>query len=222
MQELSIKASDKTRRDLLKKGVWLEIATVAWNLFEATIAISFGMATCSIALLGFGFDSLIETASAATVGWRLQAELKGASIEFVEKAETFTSKIAGGLLFVLAAYVLFDSTRQLLGYGDHAKESWIGVMVTVAALIVMPCLAAAKLKIAGGLNSKALRADAMESSCCAWFAFATLVGLVLNTTLHWWWADSVAGLVLVPLIVREAYEAIKNEDCGCHVSCDNS
>jgi divalent metal cation (Fe/Co/Zn/Cd) transporter len=86
----------------------------------------------------------------------------------------------------------------------------------------MPFLAKAKLKVAHELNSNALKADAMESSCCAWFAFATLAGLVLNATLHWWWADSVAGLVLVPPIVREGLEAVRNKDCSCHNTCGDA
>lgn len=220
MQDVQIK-SNENRLEHLKKGVLLEILSVAWNLLEATVAIVSGINCGSIALIGFGFDSLIETTSAAVVGWRLQTELNGVSEESVKKAEAATSKTAGWLLFLLAAYVLFDSGKRLLGYGEHAKESWTGVVVTILALIVMPVLAKAKMETATALNSKALKADAMESTCCAWFAVATLAGLILNALFHWWWADAVAGLMLVPLMVREGMEAIKNEDCGCHKSCGN-
>ncbi len=207
------------RLELLKKGIWLEFATIAWNLVEATLALIFGLKAGSIALIGFGFDSLIETLSAAIVGWRLQIEANGASSETVEKVESITSKIAGGLLFALAAYVLLDSMRRILGYAFHAQESLIGITITIAALVVMPLLAKAKLSVAHDLNSKALKADAMESNCCAWFALTTLVGLVLNATLHWWWADPVAGLVLVPLMIREGVSAVRNKDCSCRNSC---
>ncbi len=223
MQEIQIQiGSNKKRQDLLRKGVWLEIATIVWNLIEAAVAVIFGLMAGSTALVGFGIDSLIETFSAAIVGWRLQIEAKGAALESVEKAEVIASKIAGWLLFALAAYVFFDAARRLLGYGDHAQESLIGIAITGVALFVMPFLAKAKLKVAHELNSKALKADAMESACCAWFAFATVVGLVLNAILHWWWADPVAGLVLVPLMVREGLEAVRNKDCSCHNSCGDA
>ncbi len=223
MQETRVDlGSSEKRQKLLRKGVLLEIATIFWNLLEATVAIISGLLAGSVALIGFGFDSLIETTSAGIVAWRLQVEINGASIEDVESAEKLTGKIAGFLLFALALYVLIDSLRCLLGYGDHAHESWIGVVITILALVVMPILARAKLTIAQEIGSKALKADAIESSCCAWFALATLAGLVLNATLHWWWADSVAALVLVPLMVREGLEAIKNEDCSCHESCSES
>jgi divalent metal cation (Fe/Co/Zn/Cd) transporter len=220
MQEIKVvPLIGEQRQKLLEKGVWLEVATIAWNLLEAGLAIFAGFVSGSIALLGFGLDSLIETASAAVVGYRLKMELNGARLEAVEQAERVTSKIAGYLLFVLAAYVVFDSVRRLLGLSKHSDESWMGIAVAAAALVVMPLLAKAKLSVAIQLNSKALKADAMESKCCAWFAFTTLVGLALNATFHWWWADSLAALLLVPLMIREGLEAIKNEECGCHKTC---
>ncbi len=212
-------SNNQYRQDLLKQGLWLEFISIAWNLAEAVIAVVLGSNAGSTALIGFGFDSLIETLSAIIVGWRLQIEANGGSLESMEKAEIMASKIAGYLLFTLAAYVLVDSMQRLLGYGKHANESFTGIIITIAALVVMPFLAKAKLKLAHELNSTALKADAIESSCCAWFAFATLAGLVLNATLHWWWADPVASLVLVSLMVKEGLVAVKNKNCSCHNTC---
>ena len=136
--------------------------------------------------------------------------------------EKQSSKTAGWLLVALASYVAYDSCRRLFGIGEHANESLLGIAVTIVALVLMPLLAKAKLKVANEIGSRALRTDAMETTCCAWLAAATLVGLVLNSTLHWWWADPVAGLVIVPLLMREGIEGIKGEECACHGSCAES
>ena len=221
MQETDItKPLEKPdRRSLLTKAVALQALTVVWNIAEGAIALIAGIIACSIALSGFGVDSFIETGSAVVVGVRLWAETKGAPTDRIEALERRTSKIAGGLLLALAAYVAVDSVRRLLGVATPAQESALGIAVTVAALIVMPLLARVKLKLAADLSSKSLKADAMETVCCAWLAATTLLGLALNALWHWSWADPVAGLIIVPLLVREGIEALKGEECGCHQSC---
>ena len=197
---------------LLRRGLLLEIVTVLWNLLEGGIAVTAGVLSGSVALVGFGVDSFVETASAAVVGWRLRLELKGQSAGKAEEVERRTAKVAGGLLMVLAAYILIDAGRRLLGYGGEAKESLVGIVLTSVSLVGMPTLAWFKLKAARALGSRALRADAYETIACAWLSFTTLAGLTLNATLGWWWADPLAALVLVPLIVREGLEGLRGDD----------
>jgi len=203
------------RHDLLRRGLLLEIATVLWNVVEGVVAVAAGTVSGSVALIGFGIDSFVETASAVVVGWRLNAELRGRSSEAGERTEQIASRIAGVLLLLLAAYITIDAGRRLLGFGAEARESLIGILLTSVSLVVMPFLGWAKLRTAAALNSRALRADAYETIACAWLSLTTLVGLALNASFGWWWADPLAALCLVPLIVREGLEGLREEDCGC-------
>jgi len=206
---------DERRGELLRRGLWLEGATLGWNVLEGVIAVAAGVVSASVALIGFGVDSFVETASAAIVGWRLWAELRGRSPEATERIERTTARIAGGLLLVLAAYIVVDAGRRLLGFGREAEESLVGIVLTSVSLVVMPFLGWAKLRTAKALGSRALRADAYETIACAWLSLTTLAGLVLNAWMGWWWADPAAALVLVPLIVREGLEGWQGE-CECH------
>jgi divalent metal cation (Fe/Co/Zn/Cd) transporter len=113
----------------------------------------------------------------------------------------------------LALYVLLDAGRRLLGFGEQARESPMGLAVTTAALFIMPLLARGKLRLAEGLGSVALRTDAYEAICCAWLSATTLGGLSLNAVFGWWWADPVAALVLVPLLVKEGLAGWRGSQC---------
>jgi divalent metal cation (Fe/Co/Zn/Cd) transporter len=192
----------------LKRGVWLAAATVAWNLTEAAVALVAGATAHSIALVAFGMDSFIETASGALVGWRLVRELRGESVEQTASIERRTSRLAGGLLLLLAAYIIVDASLRLLGFAAEPRPSVLGIIVTAAALLIMPVLAWLKLRTARELDSRALRADAFEAITCAGLSATTLAGLALNLTLGWTWADPLAALVLMPVITREGFEAI--------------
>jgi len=203
------------RATLLRRGVRLAVVTVGWNVVEGLIAVAAGAAAGSVALIGFGIDSFVETASAVVVGWRLREELRGGPPARAEALERRASRIAGTLLLALAAYVLVDAGRRLLGFGRQAEESLIGIALTAVSLVVMPLLGRAKLRTAAGLGSGALRADAFETIACAWLSLTTLTGLALNALAGWWWADPLAALGLVPLIVREGLEALRGESCGC-------
>ena len=204
------------RTHLLRRGIALAAATVGWNVAEGVVAVSAGILASSIALIGFGVDSFVETASGAVVGWRLWAELSGrADEERAEALERRTGRIAGGLLLGLAAYILVDAGRRLFGYGAEAQESRLGIVLTALSLVVMPLLGRAKLRTAGALKSGALRADAYETLACAWLSLTTLVGLVLNAALGLWWADPLAALAIVPLLVREGIEGWRGLD-HCH------
>jgi cation diffusion facilitator family transporter len=208
-------ASRHDRRRLLRRGLLLEIFTVLWNFIEGVVAVAAGTVSGSVALIGFGIDSFVETASAVVVGWRLDAELRERSAEASERFERIASRTAGALLLLLAAYVALDAGRRLLGFGPEARESLIGIVLTSISLVVMPFLGWSKLRTATALNSRALRADAYETIACAWLSLTTLVGLALNASFGWWWADPLAALVLVPLIVREGLEGLRGDECGC-------
>lgn len=204
------------REALLRRGVILEGATVGWNLVEGIIAVSACAIASSVALIGFGVDSFVETASGAVVGWRLRAELNGhADEERIEALERRAGRIAGALLIGLAVYVVLDAGRRLLGFGAEAQESFVGIALTAISLVVMPFLGWAKLRTARALRSGALRADAYETITCSWLSLTTLLGLLLNAGFGWWWADPLAALAIVPLIVREGLEGLRGE---CHDS----
>jgi divalent metal cation (Fe/Co/Zn/Cd) transporter len=208
--------ADVTRTQLLRRGIALEAATIGWNVVEGVIAVSAGIVAFSIALIGFGVDSFVETASGAVVGWRLLAEFDGrADEERAEALERRTGQIAGGLLLGLAAYIVVDAGRRLVGSGAEPQESWLGIGLTALSLVGMPLLGRMKLRTAIALNSVALRADAYETLACAWLSLTTLAGLVLNAALGWWWADPLAALAIVPLVVREGIEGWRGTD-PCH------
>lgn len=196
--------------------MWLEVATVGWNLIEGVIAVSVGMLASSVALIGFGVDSFVETASGAVVGRRLRAELSGrADEERAEQLEHRAEQITGALLLGLAGYIVIDAGRRLLGFGAAAQESRIGIALTVIAGIVMPVLGWMKLRTAQALQSGALRADAYETIACAWLSVTTLIGLILNAVFGWWWADPLAAFAILPLVVREGVEGLRGE-CRSH------
>lgn len=204
--------NDSSRAPLLRRGLLYEGITIGWNVIEGAIAITAGVMALSVALIGFGIDSVIETTSGLVVGWRLWYEIRGQSPEKIEKVERWASKAAGSLLLILATYILIDAGRRLLGYGAHAEASPIGIILTAVSLVVMPILGWAKLKTAKALGSGALRADAFETITCAWLSLTTLVGLSLNAAFAWWWADPLAALLLVPLVVREGIEGLRGEE----------
>ena len=203
-----------SRPTLLARGVRLEGALIVWNIAEGIIAVAAGLVASSVALIAFGVDSFIEVTSAAVVLWRLRAELRGHRPERAEQRERTAARIAGGLLFVLAGYIVVDAGRRLLGFGEAAGESLPGIALTAASLVAMPLFGWAKLRTARQLNSGALRADAYETIACAWLSAATLLGLALNATLGWAWADPAAALLIVPLVVREGWEGWRGH--GCH------
>ena len=197
----------------LRRGVWLEAATVAWNVIEGIIAVAAGAVASSVALIAFGVDSFVETASGAVVGWRLRAELIGGDDpERPERLEHRAARVAAAILFALAIYIVIDAGGRLVGFGEEAQESVVGIALTAVSLALMPVLGWAKLRTARALGSRALRADAYETIACAWLSLATLAGLALNATLGCWWADPLAALAIVPLVVREGLEGWRGEE----------
>jgi divalent metal cation (Fe/Co/Zn/Cd) transporter len=202
-------AEEKTiPSEVLQRVIWIQTLTLVWMSAEALVSLGAAWMARSPALLAFGGDSAVELLSAAVVFWRFY------SPSHRKHAEERTSKIAGGLLFVLAAFVVTASALTLLGKVE-ARTSPIGIVLLVLAAMIMPWLAAQKRKLSVTTASAALRADAAESAVCGYLALIALAGLVVNAVWKVHWADPVAALALFPLIVREGWEATKGNPCRC-------
>jgi divalent metal cation (Fe/Co/Zn/Cd) transporter len=184
---------------LRSRGLWLEYASMAWMTAEAGVAITSGIIASSIALIGFGLDSVIEFFAAAIVVWQLHGGVS-------EERETRALRLIGGTFFALAAYLTIESSTDLASQHRPAPST-AGIAVTAAALVVMPLLALAKRRTGQQLSNQALIADAAESAFCAFTSAAALLGIGLNAWLQWWWADPAAGLVIAGLAIREGIEA---------------
>ena len=207
----SVQLPDSTIAQLAAaRGRRLEYLTLGWNAAEGVAALVSGLLAGSIALVGFGLDSVIEMASAAALLWRLRAE---AEPERRERAEHRARRIVGACFLALAVYVAFESI-QAVARQEAPRETLFGIGVAVAALIVMPLLAHAKRQVARRLNSVAMRADSRQSDFCAYLSAILLAGLLLNALLGWWWADPVAALVMTPLIAREGVQGLRGERCS--------
>ena len=198
---------------LRRRGLLLAALTIAWNMVEAVVAVTAGIAAGSIALVGFGFDSTIEVLSAWVVVWQLRAELRHG---VDEDRERLALRLIAVTFFVLAAYVVGEAARDLFLGGSDPEESVIGILLAAASLVVMPLLARAKRRTAARLGSPTLRADAAETLLCSWLSAALLAGLVLNATLGWWWADPVAAIAIATLAAKEGIEAWRGHECGDH------
>lgn len=190
---------------LRQRAIRLEYFTIAWNTLEAVVAITAGWLAGSIALVGFGLDSIIETASGAALLWRLRqrGDLEAA-------AESRALRFVGLTFFALAAYVTYESVRDLRG-SQRPEESLLGIALAAVSLVVMPLLGRAKRRLARRLGSRALAADGMETYLCSYLSFALLLGLGANAWLGWWWADPVAALLMVAFMVREGVEAFRGD-----------
>jgi len=198
-------------RDWTRIGLWLVAGTIAYNFVEAGLALWSGVVAHSIALVGFGLDSIIELAAASVLFWRLRVEARGAGREIVEAAERRVHRFVGFTFFALAAYVLTVAIWTLVGPGEP-EESLVGIILAVASLIVMPLVSWGKLRAAREIPSSALRAEAKETLACSYLSFALLLGLAANAVAGWWWADPVAALLMIPWLVREGWEGVVGEE----------
>lgn len=202
------------RTALIREAFRLEYITLAWMTLEAAVAIGSGVAAGSLTLMAFGIDSLIELASAAVLVWRLNVELRHGQA-FAETAERTASRIAGALLFALAAYVVAAAGWKLW-MREGAEFSLSGLVITALAIPVMYFLARHKLRVAGALGSRAMRADAVESITCGWLAVIVVAALLAQLLTGAWWVDPLASLGIVWFLVREGREAWEGEDCCEH------
>lgn len=199
------------RRRWLGRAMWLAVATVAYNLVEAGVALYAGVQAGSIALVGFGLDSVIELTAAAVVLWRLRLEARGAEVERVQIVEAAVSRFVGVTLIALAAYVVIQAV-WILWTREAPQESWLGVALASLSLLIMPLLGIGKLRAADEIGSRALRQEAKETFACAYLSFALLLGLGANAIAGWWWADPAAALLMVPWLVREGLEAFESDE----------
>jgi divalent metal cation (Fe/Co/Zn/Cd) transporter len=186
----------------------LQTVTIAWMSVEAAVSLFSAWRAHSPALLAFGGDSTIELFSAAVVLWRFRTS------DAHEDVEKRAARVAGALLFALAAYVAVISVTSLLGYSEP-KPTLLGIAILVAAAVVMPWLAKEKRRLSGATGSAALRADAAQSALCAYLSLIALVGLAINAIWHVKWADPIAALAIIPLVIWEGREAVRGKACGC-------
>jgi len=199
------------RRRLVRQAFQLEWLTIGWMAIEAAVAIISGVAAHSLSLLAFGVDSIIELVSAGVLVWRLTVELQHGEA-FSEAAERAASRIGGALIFSLAAYVVVSAGWTLWNREGEAF-SLSGLIVALIAIPTMYVLARAKLRLAGRLGSRALRADAVESAACFYLSGAVAAGLVNQWLFDVWWIDAVTSLAIVYFLIREGREAWQDEDC---------
>jgi divalent metal cation (Fe/Co/Zn/Cd) transporter len=185
----------------------VQTITIVWMSVEAALSLWAAWMARSPALAAFGGDSAVELMSAVVVLWRFRVHAS-------ENAERRAARIAGGLLLALAAYVVIFSTMSLLGRNEP-QTSYLGIGVLVMAAILMPWLARQKRRLSALTKSAALRADAAESALCAYLSVIALVGLGVHAIWHVSWADPVAALAIIPLILYEAREALRGKPCGC-------
>lgn len=208
-----MKPDAQTARELYKKALLLSYFTVGYNVLEGVFSVLAGELSGSIALIGFGFDSGIESFSGGVLIWRLAKHGK-ISVEQEERVEKRAVKLVGISFFVLAAYVVFESVRKFY-YRQAPLPSLFGIIIAVLSLIIMPLLSCAKLKTAKKMASKSLEADSKQTYLCSLLSATLLAGLGLNYFFGLWWADPAFALVMVYFIVREGVETFRSEKACC-------
>jgi len=205
-------AAAPARRALLQRGIRLEYLTVGWNLVEGAIAITAALAAGSVALLGFGIDSFVESVSGSVLVWRLRAEAAGGrDEEAIERIERRAERLVGFSFFALAAYIVLDAGTTLLNQ-ERPDASPVGIALTAVSIGAMLWLARAKRRTAAELGSRALAADAEQTQACWYLSVVVLTGIGLNALFGWWWADPAAALGVSLLLMREGREAWSGED----------
>ena len=202
---------ESSRVAVLRHALRLEALTIAWNVIEAAIAITAGILAGSVALVGFGLDSMIETVAAAALYWRLRAELTGSDGPDLERMERRALQVVGFTFLVLAAYILYEAASTLW-LREAPEPSRVGIALATLSLIIMPILALAKLRAGRKLESRALIADSKETFVCSYLSFALLLGLGANAIFGVWWADPIAALLMLPWVVKEGLESLEG-DC---------
>jgi len=196
-------------------------ATLAYNTIEAVIGIAAGAAAGSIALVGFGLDSVIEIAAAAALLWRLRVEALGADRVVVERAERRVHRLVGGTFLALVLYILVEA-GWTLWTRDAPLPSTVGMILAAASLLLMPAIAWGKLRAADRIGSPALRAEAKETLACSYLSLTLLLGLIANAAAGWWWADPIAAMLMVPWLIREGIEGLSGEACSEECRGDSS
>jgi divalent metal cation (Fe/Co/Zn/Cd) transporter len=200
-------ADPARRRRLGRRARLLAAVSVAYNVLEAVVAIAAGVVAGSVALIGFGLDSVVEVSSGLIILWQFRHRIP-------EARERQALRLMAVSFFALATYVVFESVRALLS-GREPESSPVGIGLALASLLIMPLLSWAQRRTGRGLGSNAVVADSTQTRLCAYLSAVLLAGLLLNATLGWAWADPVAGLVIAAVAAREGFEAWCGEGCAC-------
>jgi divalent metal cation (Fe/Co/Zn/Cd) transporter len=203
MSELMI-----ARQAIAHRGRRLEYFTIAWNTLEGLIGVGAGLLAGSISLVGFGMDSFIEVTSGATLLWRMSVD---EDVERRERNEKLSLRIVGVCFIALATYIAYEAISDL-DRKTAPAHSIPGIVLASVSLVVMPILSRAK-KVGKALSSAAMNADARQTDFCVYLSAILLVGLILNAALGWWWADPVAALIMVPIVMKEGFDGVKARQC---------
>lgn len=195
------------RKKLVRRAKLLAWLGVGWHVIEAAVAVVAGIIAGSIALIGFGADSLIEAVAGTILLWRFAASRVSS-----QDAERRAQKLIGLSFYLIAAYVSFEAIRSLL-VGDQPEASWIGIGLSIVTLLTMPPLAIAKARIGEKLGSSATKSEGQQNMLCAYLSAALLIGLGANALFGLWWADPVTALVIAGVAVKEGREAWQGESC---------
>jgi len=194
------------RRAVLQRRIrWIVAATIAYNVIEAIVALSAGTVASSAALIGFGLDSIVEVLSAAAVAWQFAAPDP-------HRRERVALRVIAFSFFGLAAFVTVDATRSLLGFAE-AEHSAVGIVLAAISVVIMPAFSLYERRTGTELGSASAVADSKQTLICSYLSGAVLIGLVLNSTLGWAWADSIAALVIAGFAIREGLEAWRGDAC---------
>ncbi|HEX6537362.1 MAG TPA: cation transporter [Gemmatimonadaceae bacterium] len=197
------------RMALARRGLRLNYLTIAYNVLEAVVSLAAGLLAGSIALVGFGLDSVIEVTASGAAQWRLRAD---ADATRRERAERVAHRVIGWCFLALAVYVVSDSARSIW-FHERAEPSLVGITILALSVVVMPVLARAKRRVALAMGSGALRSEATQTSLCAYLSAIALAGVALNALVGWWWADPVAALAMVPIIAKEGFAGVRGDTC---------
>jgi divalent metal cation (Fe/Co/Zn/Cd) transporter len=203
-----VELSPAERTTLVRRGQSLSRLSLLYNSLEGLAAIIAGAMAGSISLVGFGIDSVIEVSSSVAALWRLRAD---ADPTRRARVEAVAVRVIGALFLALTLYILVDAGQSL--YAREAPErSLPGIVIAALSVVIMPLLARAKRRIGAALGSRALTADAMQTSLCTWLSAIVLIGLGLNALFGWWWADPVAAICMTPIIAMEGVEGVRGEE----------
>jgi divalent metal cation (Fe/Co/Zn/Cd) transporter len=197
------------RQVVAQRGKRLEYFTIAWNTLEGLVAVVAGALAGSISLVGFGIDSFIEVTSGTVLLWRMSVDADALKRE---RNERLSLRIVGVCFLALALYVGYESVSDLVSR-KAPEHSFPGIVLACVSLVVMPVLSRAKKRVAAGLGSSAMHADAKQTDFCVYLSAILLIGLLLNAMLGWYWADPLAGLIMVPIIAKEGFDGIRARAC---------
>ena len=210
---MSAALSAARKEELHRRGLWLEWFTVAWNVVEAFVAIGVGVVVGSVALVGFGVDSGIEVISAVALLWRLLRAGPHASVPEEGAAERKALYLVAATFFLLALYIIYEAIGAIVS-GEGPESSTVALVLSVVSIFVMPTLAYLKGRTGRELGSRALVADSVETWVCAYLSVALLAAVGLNAAFGWWWADPAGALAMLPVILWQGWETLREAPEG--------